>query len=48
MVTGICIPCDSMGHAASVALSYNLNGNVLKVGKSVNQWYVVVQFTTGA
>lgn len=42
MVTGICIPCASMGVAAQTAIDYHIGSNILKLGKSVNQWYVVV------
>lgn len=48
MITGICIPCVDLQHAASVAQGYPLGGNVLKVGKNHSQWYCVVVYNQGA
>lgn len=46
-VTGICIPCATAGEAYHAATTYHIENNVLKVGKSVNQWYCVVIFNKG-
>lgn len=47
MVTGICIPCQGMQHAAQVAHDLQLGANVLKVGRDGKQWYCVLVFNQG-
>lgn len=47
MITGICIPCADIAQAASVSSGYQIDGNVLKVGKDGRQWYCVVVFNRG-
>lgn len=46
-VTGLCIPCANAGAAYAAAIAYNVDHNLLKVGKSVNQWYCVVIYNKG-
>ncbi|WOZ57570.1 hypothetical protein [Pseudomonas phage vB_PseuGesM_254] len=43
-VSGICIPCNSMLDTANIVHAMIINDDIVKVGKSEGQWYIVQQF----
>lgn len=44
MITGICIPCNSMLDTAVIVHAMIVGDDIVKVGKAEGQWYVVQQF----